>query len=394
MPHSIYRWSLNIVTAGILVALLLVFTGHRMLSADLLPDISAAQWQSLKTVFVSIFLEALPFILLGVLVSSFMNLYISEERMRRFIPKNPLLGVVYACLLGILLPVCECCMIPIVRRLISKGMPVYIGITYILAAPIINPVTFAATYMAFRLNTDMVYFRMGLAFAVSAIVGLVLYHRVRTSPLKFAAASLEAGESAAGLSGRPHDRYSQGPIHSDSALRHGAHEHVSGSHHQAHMHDHHIHRYGHAHDHDHDHSYASGGKFLSVFTHAADEFFEMGKFLMLGAFLTALIQTFVSRDDLVSLSGGDLGAHALMMAFAFLISLCSTSDAFIAASFNGVFPKGALLAFLVFGPMVDFKNTLMMLAVFRSRFVFGLIVLITAVVLILSIVAGQLWPNP
>lgn len=120
----------------------------------------------------------------------------------------------------------------------------------------------------------------------------------------------------------------------------------------------------------------------------------MGKFLMIGAFLTALIQTFVSRQELVHLSGGGgIGANVLMMGFAYLISLCSTSDAFVAASFNGVFPNGALLSFLVFGPMVDFKNTLMMLAVFRSGFVLKLIAMITVVVLVGSIVAGQLGAN-
>jgi len=118
----------------------------------------------------------------------------------------------------------------------------------------------------------------------------------------------------------------------------------------------------------------------------------MGKFLMLGAFLTAFIQTFVSRSELLNLSGGDFGSHILMMGFAYLISLCSTSDAFVAASFSGFFPKSALLAFLIYGPMVDFKNTLMLLSVFKSRFVLRLILLITVVVLTVSLLAGY-WLN-
>ncbi|QYR23632.1 permease [Paenibacillus sp. sptzw28] len=348
MTNSIYRWSLNLITLALLFLIVFVMTGHNLaslISFNFLSGISAAQLQSLKTIFVSIFLEALPFILLGVIISSVLHLYISEERLQRFIPRNPVLGVVYACLLGILLPVCECGMIPIVRRLISKGMPVYIGITYILAAPIINPVTFAATFMAFRTDHQMGYFRIGLAFVVALIIGIVLYYTVRKNPLKH-------------------------------HLEHNRHDHSN-----------------HQHDHNHSHNHKPGNRLLAVFTHASDEFFEMGKYLMIGAFLTAVIQTFISREQLVSLSGGALGSHLLMMGFAYLISLCSTSDAFVAASFSGIFPKGALLAFLVFGPMVDFKNTLMMLSTFRSRFVFRLILLVTVVVFVGSVAVGELWPN-
>ncbi len=367
MPGSVYKWSLNLATAGCLVLLYLIFTGNRLPTLSSLASIPDSQWQNIKTVFVSIFLEALPFILLGVLVSSALHLFVPEDAIRRWIPRNPLLGVAIACLLGIVLPVCECGMIPIVRRLIRKGMPVPVGIAYVLAAPVINPVTYAATAMAFPSDPSIAVYRMVLAFATAFAVGLVLHRTVKRNPL----------------------RRDNGHVHG-----HGhAHEHV---HRHGHEHEHHRHGNGHgpAH-HDHDHSGPGrGNRLLSVFSHAADEFFEMGKFLMLGALLTALIQTFVSRAELVSLSGGTFGAHVLMMGFAYAISLCSTSDAFIASSFTGAFPKGALLAFLVFGPMIDFKNTLMMLSVFRARFVANLIVLVAVVVLIASLAAGRLIGQP
>ncbi|WP_274649643.1 permease [Paenibacillus humicola] len=389
MIHSIYRWSLNAATLGVIALILLLLTGTRLGSIAVPLHISGAQWQSLKTVFVSIFLEALPFILLGVFISSLLHLYVSDELLRRLVPRNPLLGVAFACLLGILLPVCECGMIPIVRRLIGKGMPPYIGIAYILAAPIINPVTFAATYMAFRTDEAMVYYRLGLAFAVAAAVGLALYYVGGRNPLK---------EDADGQGHAHDDGHDHAFVH-EQVHKHGqARSHKRGHAHDhldTHRHDHHRHslRHDHPHDHHHDHPRTFSGRLLSVFSHASDEFFEMGKYLMIGACLTAAIQTFVSRQELVSLSGGAFGAHLLMMGFAFIISLCSTSDAFIAASFSGIFPKGALLAFLVFGPMVDFKSTLMMLSVFRSRFVLKLIALIAVVVFVGSLAAGQLWSN-
>lgn len=347
MHATAFRWSINVLTIGCIGMIALIFTGYQISQLTELAVFQAAEWQNLKTVFISIFLEALPFILLGVIVSSAIHLYVSEDTLRRVIPRNPILAVTVACLLGILLPVCECGMIPIVRRLIGKGMPVYVGITYILAAPIINPVTWFATYMAFRGQPEMAYYRMGMAFFVATTVGLILFVTVKKNPLRHA-------------NTHSHD-----------------HEHT-----HSHSHDH-----AHSHSHDHDHSHDSvKGRFLSIFSHASDEFFEMGKYLLLGAFLTATIQTFVSRGELVSVGGGLLGSHLLMMGFAYLISLCSSSDAFVAASFSGTFPKSALLTFLVFGPMIDFKNTLMMLAVFKSRFVLLITVLIAGVVLIASVV--------
>jgi uncharacterized protein len=347
----VYRWTLNLLTAGCLIFLYLIFTNRAVPSLSWLAAFQPEQWQSVKTVFISIFLEALPFILLGVIVSSALHLFVSDQLLRRIIPNHPIPGVLLACLLGVLLPVCECGMIPIVRGLIRKGMPAYVGITYILAAPILNPVTYAATYMAFRTQHEMALYRMVIAFAVSAAVGWILYLFLKRDPLKAAA-----------------------PSHSHD-----------GHHHHAER------RHVHSHDHEHEHHHHGGNKILHMFTHASDEFFEMGKYLVLGCFLTAVIQTFVSRGELVSLGGGLIGSHLLMMGFAYVISLCSTSDAFVAASFAGTFSKGALLSFLVMGPMIDFKNTLMMLAVFRTRFVAKLSLLIVVLVLAVSLLFEKLF---
>ncbi|MFC3801110.1 permease [Cohnella sp. GCM10012308] len=341
MTNAAYKWTLTLSAALTLALLYLIATERQMPWPAFFSGIGADQWQSVKTVFVSLFLEALPFVLLGVLVSTALHFFVPETALARLIPRNPLLGVLCAGLLGVVLPVCECGMVPVVRRLLRKGMPAYIGMTYILAAPIVNPVTVLATYSAFRTTPEMALYRTVLGFAAAAAVGLLL-SRARgkaANPLKPDAASL----------------------HADAADHN---QHAS-------------HR-------------VPSSRLLSFCSHAADEFFEMGKFLMLGAFLTAVIQTFVSRGELVELGGGVFGSHLFMMGFAYVISLCSTSDAFVAASFSGVFPAGALLAFLVYGPMVDFKNTLMLLSAFKARFVLRLLLLVTAVVLAASLLAGWL----
>jgi len=379
-----YRWTQNLSMVAALALTYAALSGTSLRLPDGALHIAPEQWHSIRTVFVSLFLEALPFMLLGVLVSAALQLFVSEAALARLQPRNPLLGILFACLLGLLLPVCECGMIPIVRRLLRKGMPVYMGITYILAAPIINPVAYLATYSAFRSTPEMALVRTIAGFAAAAAVGWILYLRKSGDPLR----------------GRPADN---GSVTNDPSIRPG--RKVRLKHEQQHMHLY-VHQRQHEHDHahgpDHRHAYEhrhehrlqenrgtpASHRFLSFCTHAADEFFEMGKFLMLGAFLTALVQTFVSRSELLELSGGAFGSHLFMMGFAYVISLCSTSDAFVAASFSGVFPGGALIAFLVFGPMIDFKNTLMLLTAFKPRFVLRLVLLVTVVVLAVSLAAG------
>ncbi|MFD2611801.1 permease [Paenibacillus gansuensis] len=296
--------------------------------------------QNFKTIVLGILLEALPFLLLGVLVSSLLHTFVSEDSIRRVLPKHPALAIITACLIGIALPLCECGMIPVVRGLIRKGMPVYAGISYILAAPILNPVVFASTSMAFHHQPELVYARMGLAFAVSAAIGGILYFTVRHNPLKNA----------------------------------------SSHHHHVHTHEHHPHG-----------TAGIGGKFSSFFSHASDEFFDMGKYLLFGILLTALIQTGISRDTLMSLGSESAGGHMFMAGLAYVLSICSTSDAFVAASFTSAFSPGPLLTFLVFGAMLDMKTTLMLFSVFNKKFVLYLMLLITASVLAGSHLIDALW---
>ncbi|NOU99688.1 permease [Paenibacillus sp. LMG 31457] len=290
-----------------------------------------------------IFLDALPFMFMGVLLSTVVENFIPEAFIRRMTPKHPLGGVLFACALGIMFPLCECGMIPFVRRLMRKGMPVYIAVIFILVGPILNPIVFASTFMAFRSEPAMAYSRMGLTFGVALIVGLLLTRFLKSSPLRHA--------------------------HNHDAHHHHDHDH-------SHSHDH-----SHDHEHHHGHHHAHGdGRLATMLSHGTSELFEMSKYLMLGAFLTALIQTFVAQDSLSEIGQGTLVSHVFMMGFAYLLSLCSTTDAFVAASFAKTFSPGSLLAFLVFGPMIDVKSTLMLLSIFKARFVLTLSIVVAVTV--------------
>ena len=117
----------------------------------------------------------------------------------------------------------------------------------------------------------------------------------------------------------------------------------------------------------------------------------MGKFLILGALIASLFQTFFDRNLLVSLAANDTVSPLVMMAFGFVLSLCSEADAFVASSFAHTFSAGSLLAFLVYGPMLDLKGTIMLFAYFRTKFVIGLMAMITVSVYVLILIAQYLF---
>lgn len=431
MQSSVSRWGFPLLLIA-LASFVLVLVINKEVFSYWFNEVPAIQ--SFKTMFISIILEALPFVLLGVLLSSLLHVFVSERLISRLIPKNPLIGIITASSLGLLIPVCECGMIPVVRRLMRKGMPLYMAVVFILTGPIINPVVFWATFEAFRSRPELAYSRIGLAFAVAGAVGLLIYIFVSKSPLK-------PGPEIAGR--LPKQNHFHQHIHTGHAVEHAAgHEHAAGYEH-GHGHGygygdrgrHHPHKHGEVQNSmgdggetivrshkiarnsnivrgseiknnkiagsreragtgkaDNGHAVTAGrNKLLSVLSHAADEFFEMGKYLIFGSILAALIQTFMARESLVAIGQGEWSSHLFMMAFAFIVSLCSTSDAFVAASFGHTFTAGSLLTFLVFGPMIDMKGTLMLLSIFKMRFVILLIVLVAVFVMLGSMIWEQVF---
>lgn len=327
MTQRGFHWTINVIAGVCLVLLYLIFTR----SSLPMMTISSSELQSFKTIFLSIAFEAIPFILIGVIVSSILQIYVPDKWIYKVVPKSPIAGVIVGSLLGILFPLCECGMIPVVRKLVQKGMPLYIGIVYILAGPIINPVVYFSTSMAFKAMPELISFRIVLAFVVSVLIGIWIYKYVKPNVLR-----------------------------------------------------------EYQHNHDHDHSHHDHHRFSSLISHISDEFFLMGKYLLLGCLITAAFQVFVPRDWVIA-QGEGMSSHLFMAVFAYLLSICSTSDAFIASSFIGSFSAGSLLTFMVFGPMLDLKNTFVLLSVFRGKFVAMLSAAVFILVLAGSILIEMLW---
>ncbi|MDE5412066.1 permease [Alkalihalobacterium chitinilyticum] len=292
---------------------------------------------NVNTIFLGIVIEAVPFILLGVFVSALIQIYVSEDTLQRYLPKNAYMALLPAAVLGAIFPICECAIIPVVRRLIKKGMPLHVGVVFLVAAPILNPVVAASTFYAFRTDLTVLYARMGLAFVLAIIIGAIMYVIFKNKDqLKWTKEELTGRVVLPVETAKKPNRIKQ------------------------------------------------------TFYHAADEFFLMGKYLIAGAFIAALFQTLLDRNILLAIGSNEWSSTGVMMAFAFILSLCSEADAFVAASFGNTFTTGSIIAFLVYGPMLDLKNTIMLFAFFRVKFVISFMIVVTAVVFI-SVLSLQLF---
>jgi uncharacterized protein len=278
----------------------------------------------MNTIFISILIEALPFILLGVIISGIIQIFVTDEMMAKAIPKNKFGAIVLASVIGALFPACECGIVPITRRLMAKGVPLYAAIPFMLTGPIINPVVLFATFVAFGNDWKIMIERGVVAFLVSLIVGLILAFQFKTPQVK-------------------------NEIHVHTASK------------------------------------KMSEKIGDALKHTIDEFFSVGKFVIIGGLIAAAMQTYVKTSTLMALGHGVVSSNVVMMGLSYILSLCSSADAFIASSFRSTFNDSAVIAFLVFGPMFDIKNTLMMLSQFKTKFVFSLFVYVFILVLLLSL---------
>ncbi|MBI4631486.1 MAG: permease [Chloroflexi bacterium] len=276
------------------------------------------QLSTFTTIFLGIFIEAAPFLLLGTLASGFVEVFFDKDSLTRIIPRNRVGGAIVGSLLGLFFPVCECGVVPLTRRLMKKGMPLSVGVTFLMAAPAFNPIVIASTAAAFGVGR-VLFLRMILTAIIAIITGLVFSMQKNPQELLL---PLEMD------------------IHEETQIVAPLMERVRQA--------------------------------LII---AVDEFFEMGRYLIFGIVIAAGMQTLVPQAWMLSVASGPVISVLALMALAIVLSICSTVDAFIALSFVGTFTTGSILAFLVFGPMVDIKSAIMFMGVFRKRGVTYLVLL-------------------
>lgn len=319
--QELFRKKIQPVYSLLQSAVTMVFV---CISAKLLLSIFKINENLLINIFIGIILQAIPFLLIGVLISSFIQVFVPNSMIERRFPKSIGLGMAAAVLSGFCLPVCDCTSIPIFKGLVKKGIPLPVAITFMTSAPVINPVVMLSTYYAF--GGDFTYVLMRVCFGIisSVLIGLAFY----LFPLKSPA-----------FSGGEMDNImcSCGFIESSNS------------------------------------SSTIGKKFSLLFRHSQAEFYYVGKYLIMGALISSLFQTLGTGIFSSAQKNAGLALSIMiMMIMAFTLSLCSSSDAVVARSFTSQFPTGAIMGFLVFGPMIDIKNVIMLSSAFSKSFVIKL----------------------
>lgn len=332
------------------------------------------------TLFLSLLVEAVPFLLIGVAFSSLLMFFVDERLLIGVLPKNAFLGALAGSLIGLLFPVCECGNVPVARRLLVQGAPTAVSIGFLLAAPTINPVVFWATWIAFRGQPEVVFMRVGFTLLIATIVGWVFSYQKDIGPFlqtavarsrfrgeseRSRSSGLSKGGLKGGLSADADDdtpallrggTFIQGAGEMGEALRLDtpmAQRLVANPALEQRL----------------------DNKFVLAAENMIRELRELGAVLVMGSAIAATVQVAIPRETILGLGQGVVTSIVAMMVLAAVVSICSTVDSFFALSFASTFTTGSLLAFLIFGPMIDLKNIGLLLTVFKRRAVFYLFML-------------------
>ena len=285
-------------------------------------------------VFISMILEALPFILIGSIVSSVIQMYISEDLLKRILPKNRIISMILAAFLGFFIPICECAIVPIARSLIKKGVPIAVSIVFMLTVPILNPVVIASTFYAFN-DVNIILIRVFGGMITAIIIGLIIELITKKNDQVVKIGNKYESMCDCGCESIDY-------FYNKSKLR-------------------------------------------LCLEHANNEFLNILRYYIFGSFLSSLFIVIVKDEFVENYSKGVVLPIIIMMLLAFLLSLCSEADAFIAKGFLDYFGIPAISAFLILGPMLDLKNAIIISSYFKKSFALKLIVVIVLIVLAFSI---------
>ena len=314
---EIKRWLL--AAATILVLVLVKIFGY-FLSIDL-----PKQVQDFITLSLGVIIEALPFVMLGVFFSIAVRLWLPHDWLIKYLPKQPFLRRTLISLLGVFMPVCECGNVPLARGLLAKGLTPAESLTFLLAAPILNPVTIITTQQAFSEDNTVLIARILGGFLIANLIGWI-YSSTRQDTMlrpEFIAICKEKKDNSNSLV-----------------------------------------------------------EALNFFKH---ETRSMMPALVIGAMVAGLIQVVVPRETILLLGNSPAWSVLVMAVLAFVVSICSSVDAFFALAFRGSFTSGSLVSFLTFGPMIDVK----MLSLMRTTYRRNILLQVSVLVFLMSMLIGM-----
>ena len=300
--------------------------------------------------FLSILLEGAPFILLGALISGIIDAWLPSGAMDRLLPKRAVPAILVSGLLGIIFPVCECAIVPVIRRLVQKGLPLGCAMTYMLAAPIVNPIVALSTWTAFQGRDPMLMMtsRTGMGYVIAVLAGMAFSRFGAAKVLKERVLAGIATPVTAGVESAAVPKPDQGQ------------------------------------------------RFVQAMRTAQRDFLDTALYFVIGVAIASILKTQVFyrpslQEGMAVVAGNHWIASPVLMLMAFVLSLCSTTDAFIIAADN-LFPPVAKLAFLVFGPMLDLKLLFLYSTVLKPRAVASMAVFLFLAVYVAGFGMEALWP--
>ncbi|CAM2820315.1 permease [Saccharomonospora xinjiangensis] len=311
--------SIEVLCAVLLVAIV----GQSWFTSVL--DVPALRTAS--TVFVAVCVQALPFLVLGVLISGALAAFVPARALRAVLPRRESAAVGVAGLSGVALPGCECASVPVARRLIGQGVAPSAALTFLLAAPAVNPVVIVATAVAFPGEPGMVVARFVASLATSVVMGLLWI------------------------------RWGRDEWIAERVLRRMPEQ--------------------------------GGNRWATFAETARADLVDAGGFLVLGALVSALLGVLVPPSWFAVLSDDIVLGVVVMAVLAVVLSLCSEADAFVVASLAPV-PLLPKLVFLVVGPAVDLKLFALQAGTFGRAFAVRFAPVTFVVAVVCAVAAGTL----
>ena len=319
----------GVSTRGLTLGLVLLGAALivRILTSSLGPSILPAALRDFITLSISVVVESLPFVFLGIMISAIVQIWLPAGLLLRLLPRRGMLRRASISGLGVVLPVCECGNVPLARGFVLGGMGVPDAVTFLLAAPLLNPVTIVTTYQAFGWSHGILAGRIVGGFVIANFVGWLFSRHPRPSELL-------------------------APAFGDACRTHGHHE--------------------------------QGSRPVRTVVLFADETTAVLPALFVGSAVAGAIQVGIPRSVLITIGANPLWSVLVLMLLAFVVAICSNVDAFFALALGSSFMPGAIVGFLVFGAMVDVK----MVALLRTTFTTRAVIDLTVVVMLSTLVLG------
>ena len=274
------------------------------------------------TLSISVLIESMPFVVLGVLLSIVVQVWVPPGAIERWMPRRAWARRMALSLLGMLVPVCECGNVPFARGLMMRGFTVPETLTFLIAAPIVNPIVIITTHQAFGFDDGILIARLVGGFAVANLIGWLYSKHPDPDALvteRFAASCELANDPDAT---RGLDR---------------------------------------------------GRRSLAQFV---VELRAVMPALIIGSALAGAVQVLVPRSALLAIGSNPALSIVAMILLAMIVSICSNVDSFFALSFASTFTPGSIVAFLLVGPLVDVKMLALLRTTFRSKVLVGLVVIV------------------